>query len=226
MNKKYILFYSCISFIVLITILFMVLISKSDYVFESKDVVKEKVVSTEAKKINNNFYWIYDSNKSTNNYLIPYLNIKNNEVAKLNKKLQEADLKKYSSTNYIYSINGDILSILYTKNMNDKQDYEIYNFNLGTNKFMTGAEILNYVNEDINTLNNLIYTSIELYIRNKNYSYDEYIIYDALTISKYQERLAMDGILVYLGSNKELYVIVDIYTDDSETILIPIIDKK
>lgn len=226
MNKKYILFYSCISFIVLITILFMVLISKSDYVFESKDVVKEKVVSTEAKKINNNFYWIYDSNKSTNNYLIPYLNIKNNEVAKLNKKLQEADLKKYSSTNYIYSINGDILSILYTKNMNDKQDYEIYNFNLGTNKFMTGAEILNYVNEDINTLNNLIYTSIELYIRNKNYSPDEYIIYDALTISKYQERLAMDGILVYLGSNKELYVIVDIYTDDSETILIPIIDKK
>lgn len=226
MNKKYILFYSCISFIVLITILFMVLISKSDYVFESKDVVKEKVVSTEAKKINNNFYWIYDSNKSTNNYLIPYLNIKNNEVAKLNKKLQEADLKKYSSTNYIYSINGDILSILYTKNMNDKQDYEIYNFNLGTNKFMTGAEILNYVNEDINNLNNLIYTSIELYIRNKNYSHDEYIIYDALTISKYQERLAMDGILVYLGSNKELYVIVDIYTDDSETILIPIIDKK
>lgn len=217
--------YFLIAFIVYVIIfLGFIIVSKISPSINKKNE-KDKISLNESQKINDNFFWIYSYPNENKDIIIPYFNIKNKKLAKINKQNLNEDLTKIKNANYLYSINGDLLSLMYKIEYQDNIIYHTYNFNLGTNKIMNSAEVFKYLDKDYDEVINNLISSIKSYISNLNYSEELLNEYLTNTLSKLYDKLSKNDLNVYVGSNKEINIIVTIYHKKEESILITVIDK-
>lgn len=225
MQFKYILFYSLLVLIVLLTALGMVYISNH---YESKndyDNIINEVLKKEAKKMDENKEWVYDFKKN-DEVIIPTINIKDEDILAINESMLEYDYTDVLNASYLYSINADLLSILYTKTYLNYKEYEIYNINLGSTKIITGVDAIEYINQDINSINNVVSLTINKHLKNLNLPDELFNEYFSKTMDNYNNQVNNNSLMVYLGSNKEVNILVDIITDKEEQLLINIVDKN
>lgn len=217
--------YFLIAFIVyLVLFLGFILFSKISPSLKAKEE-KDKIFLNEAKKINDNFFWVYSYPTTNKEVIMPYFNIKNKELEKINKQNINEDLKNIKNANYLYSINGDLLSVMYKIEYDNNILYRTYNFNLGTNKIMNSVDIFKYLNRDNDDIINKLISSIREYLLNLHYSEDIYNTYLEKTLSKLYDSLSKNDLSIYVGSNKEVNIVVTIYHEREEPIIIMIIDK-
>ncbi len=213
--------YIVIVLIILLTILGMVFLSNNVTISFKNDEIVNKIINEKAKKIKDDYPWVYAIKKDNKKILIPYFNINSKLIKKVNDENINEDLTGVSHANYVYTINDDLLSLIYTKEYSDKISYKIYNVNLKTSKLMNSQDVLTYFNYNYDDILVKVMLSCELYLKNMNYSDNLFDTYLADTNNYLQE----NGFEIYVGSNKELYVLINIFHDKVETVLIPIIDK-
>lgn len=210
--------YIVILLIIILTILGMVFLSSNVNIsFKNAEIVN-KIINEKASKIKEDYPWVYAIKKDNKQILIPYININSKLIKKINEENAKEDLTNVKQASYLYSINNDLLSIIYTKEYETKKEYKIYNINLKTSKLMNTQDVLTYLNLNFDNIYNKILLSCELYLKQYNYNQELLDIYLGDTNNNMRE----NGFEIFVGSNKELYVLVDVYHDiiDTELLLI------
>ena len=220
MRSRYI--FLILIFLIIFCAVFSMIFLKNQSEFEEK---KEKILMTskthEAFKEDNNKEWVYAKGKK--NKILPYINIKNKKISKLNNSIKND--KKVKSSSYLYSINGDLLSILFTKNYENNKEYETYNINLGNTKVISGMDVLKYINADISNIQKITTSTISYELSKYKNDSDKYQLYYNKTIEAFSNEIINNTLKVYIGSNKEIIIFVTIYTDENYIKAINIVDK-
>ena len=213
--------YIVIIFIIIFTILGMIFLSNNVNLSFKNAKIINKIINQEVEKINNDYPWVYDYKTNNDEIVIPYFNINNKYIKKINEDNIKDNIDNISSSNYVYSINDDILSLLYTKEYNDRIEYQIYNINLTTSKIMDMQDILNYYSIRYDDILSKIILSSEFYLKQLGYIGDELETYIRDTNNSIRD----NNFEIYIGNNGELYVLVNIVHNKIEKVVIPIIDK-
>ena len=217
---KNVFVYIVIVFIVILTILGMIFLSNNVNIsFENTKIIN-KIINQKASKINDNYPWVYDYKNNNKDVIIPYFNIDSKNIKSINMDNINTNYDNIIQANYVYSINDDILSLLFTKEYKNKIDYKIYNISLKTSKVMNTQEVITYLNLKYDDLLEKVLLSSEFYLKQQNYSDDLKTTYIDDTNNSIRE----SGFEIYIGSNNELYILVNIVHDKIEKVLIPIID--
>ena len=189
---------------------------------EKKKNIVTEIKINKAEKKDRNKEWVYnDSDKENIN--IPHINIDDNEILKLNEKIKKED--DFISSDYLYSINENILSILFIKTYEDNIKYDAYNINLNNTKIISGTEALNNINKDIYEIKNNCFLSIEYELKKYHFDNETFENYYKKTIDEFNNSFYSDNAKIYIGNNKKVMVIIDIYKDDIKPIIINIVDK-
>ena len=213
--------YIVILLIIVLTILGMMFLSNNVNIsFRNAEIVN-KIINEKASKIKEDYPWVYAYKKDNKQILIPYININSKLIKKINEENTKENLENVKQASYLYSINNDLLSIIYTKEYENKIEYKIYNISLKTSKLMNSQDVLTYLNMNYDDIYNKILLSCELYLKKYNYTQELFDMYLGDTNNNMRE----NGFEIYIGSNQELYVLVDIFHDKIDTVLIPIVDK-
>ena len=213
--------YVVILLIVFLTIVGMIYLSNNVNIsFKNAELVNN-IINEEATKIREDYPWVYDYTTDNKQILIPYININNKIIKKINKENINEDLENVKQASYLYSINNSLLSIIYTKEYEDKTEYKIYNINLKTSKLMTSQEVFNYFSINYDDILNKILLSCEFYLKKYNYSPEQYDMY----IGDTNNYLRENGFEVYIGSNKEIYVLIYVFHEKLDTVLVPIVNN-
>ena len=210
--------YVVIIFIIILTILGMIFLSNNVSLSFKTGEVLNNIMNLEAQKIKPDYPWVYTYHNDNDNILIPYFNINNKLLKKINDDNINEDLNDVKQTSYLYSINDSLLSLIYTKEYNDNYEYQVYNFNLDSSRLMNYMDVLNYLDIDYDELINKIELSIEIYLKKYNYPEDVYEMYLAKNINHLND----SGLSLYVGSNKEIYAVIKIYHDKVENVLLSI----
>ena len=214
--------YIVIVFIILLTILGMIFLSNNVNLSFKNAKIINKIINQKVEKINEDYPWVYDYKTNNKNIIIPYFNINNKYIKKTNEDNSKANLDGIISANYVYSINGDVLSLLYTKEYDNKMEYQIYNINLTTSKMMDTQDVLTYYSIKYDDILDKITLSTDFYLKQLGYSNEELDSYIRDTNNDIRE----NSFEIYIGSNMELYILVSIIHDKIDKVIIPIIDKS
>lgn len=213
--------YIVILFIVIATILGMIFLSNNVNISFNNAKIINKIINQKASKINDNYPWVYDYKSSNKEIIIPYFNIDSKNIKSINMDNINANNDNVIHANYVYSINDDILSLLYTKEYDNKINYQVYNISLNSSKVMNTQDVLNYYSLKYDNILEKALLSAEFYLKKLNYPPDELTKY----IDDTNNNIRENGFEIFIGSNYELYIIVDIVHERIEKVLIPIIDK-
>lgn len=213
--------YIVILFIVIATILGMIFLSNNVNLSFNNAKIINKIINQKASKINDNYPWVYDYKSSNKEIVIPYFNIDSKNIKSINMDNINANNDNVIHANYVYSINDDILSLLYTKEYDNRIDYQVYNISLNSSKVMNTQEVLTFYSLKYDNILEKALLSAEFYLKKLNYPPDELTKY----IDDTNNNIRENGFEIFIGSNYELYIIVDIVHERIEKVLIPIIDK-
>lgn len=175
----------------------------------------------EAFKEDKNKEWVYSKGKKDK--IVPYINIKSKNIFKLNNKIKND--KKVRTSSYLYSINGDLLSILFTKNYENNKEYETYNINLGNTKVISGMDVLKYINADIANIQKITTSTILYELSKYKNDTDKYQLYYNKTIEEFSNEIINNTLKVYIGSNREIIIFITINADENYIKAINIVDK-
>ena len=224
MNKD-VFRYIFLAFIVYVMAFIVIFVSNNLSLNANNKRIKDNLISNEARKIDDDYFWIYPYPSNNKNIIVPYFNIDNTNIAKINKQNVNENLENVKNASYLYSINGDLLSLMYKIEYSDSILYRIYNFNLGTNKIIKSSELFDYLDINSDETVNYIVESVKTYIRNFKYDNNLEDEYTLNTLAKLYEEISEDNLKIFVGSNKELNVVITIYHEVNEPILITVIDK-
>ena len=213
--------YVVIIVIIVATIIGMIFLSNNVNLSFNNAKIINKIINQKASKINENYPWVYDYKSSNKEVIIPYFNIDSKNIKDINIDNINANYDNVIHANYVYSVNDDVLSLLYTKEYANKIDYQVYNISLNTSKVMNTQDVLDYYSLRYDNILEKALLSAEFYLKQLNYSEDLLATYIDDTNNSIRE----NGFEIYIGSNHELYIIVNIVHERIEKILIPIIDK-
>lgn len=214
--------YIVIIFIVALTVLGMIFLSSNVNLSFKNAKIINKIINQEVEKINKDYPWVYDYKTNNSEIVIPYFNINNKYIKKINEDNLKHSLNNIVHANYVYSINDDVLSLLYTKEYNNRVEYQIYNINLKTSKIMDMQDILTYYSIKYDDILSKIILSSEFYLKQLGYIDEELDTYVRDTNNSIRE----NNFEIYIGNNGELYVLVNIIHSKIEKVVIPIIDKQ
>lgn len=149
--------------------------------------------------------------KSRNNSKLPYININSEDIKELNARLEEQyneiiELNNNSNMTYEYSKNGNILSILVTRNIEldydyiMEEEYDTYNIDLKTNEFLGNDDIVELYKLDKDEIESKIVSDL---MEQYNYEVDKgYIVTQECDINCYLE----DKEYFSIDDNLNLYV--------------------
>lgn len=196
---------------------------KNHTTFEEK---KKNIISdikiNEAKRYDQNKEWVYRLDNENKNINTPVININDKDMEDLNDKFIDTNV---ISSEYLYSVNDYLLSILYIKKYEDKIIYETYNIDLGNTRLMGDMDVLNYLEKNYSDFKDNCYLSIEFELKKYHFDNDTFNSYYQKTIDEFNKSILNSNLNIYVGSNKEIMAIIDIYTDNKNEMIINIVDK-
>ena len=222
MKLKYILFYIAVFIIIVLTIFGMFYLKDHTTFEEKKKNIVSEIKINEATKEDKTKEWVYNSSLE-DKIKIPYINIDDKDIDKLNEKISKND--GFISSDYLYSINNNLLSILFIKTYSDIIKYETYHINLNSTKIVSDLESLNYINKDIYDIKDNCNLSLEHEIKNYHFDQEKYEEYLKNTLSEFSKSIYNGSLKIYIGNNKEIMVIMNLYLDEIKPIIINIVDK-
>lgn len=225
MQLKYVLFYCMIVLILVLTIFGMIFLSNISQEKNSYEHVVSKIRQKKAYKQDENREWVYDIYYNEN-IKLPYINIKDNNIKKINESLLDEEYENILNASYLYSLNGELLSILYTKKYQDSKSYETFNINLNSTSVITGIDAINFVNGDFDEIDSIVSLTVSKYLKSQLLDDSQYNLYYTNTMNDYHKKIIADELDVYIGSNKDINIILDVLTDKPNKIIVNIVDKN
>lgn len=225
MQLKYVLFYCMIVLILVLTIFGMIFLSNISQEKNSYEHVVSKIRQKKAYKQDENREWVYDIYYNEN-IKLPYINIKDNNIKKINESLLDEEYENILNASYLYSLNGELLSILYTKKYQDSKSYETFNINLNSTSVITGIDAINFVNGDFDEIDSIVSLTVSKYLKSQLLDDSQYNLYYTNTMDDYHKKIIADELDVYIGSNKDINIILDVLTDKPNKIIVNIVDKN
>ena len=223
MRYKYFLFYSLVVLIILLTIAGMFYLKNHPTFEEKKKNIISDIKINEAKRYDQSKEWVYRLDNDNKIINIPVININDKEIDKLNESFLDQNI---ISSDFLYSVNDYLLSILYIKRYENETIYETYNIDLGNTRLMGDMDVLNYLKKSYHDFKKNCYLSIEFELKKYHYDQETYNSYYQKTINEFNNNILNGNLKIYIGSNKEIMTIMDIYRDTKETMIINIIDKN
>jgi hypothetical protein len=181
------------------------------------------------KLLENNNYDIVYNRVATGTDKVPYINIKNEQITKINQEIddlyQEYLLFSPDGFHYEYNVSGKILSLIITAYIVHPESthydiiYRSYNYDLKEGKLLTDQDILKQFDIPENKMEYFLYNKFLNYYNSliaNGYFTEEQCDFNCFLENKNVENLLDDNYYYINNNHLELYKYFNIFTDYNE----------